>query len=91
MQALFAKFLPIEPLPAGFAIQLKERVLAEVAVMINADKTGMISSVEWLRILAQKSSFWFFTRLWLLTLIIGSMLWLVAAFVAKLFGLAPED
>jgi hypothetical protein len=35
MQTLFAQYLPVEPLPPAFAAQLKERVLAEVALVIK--------------------------------------------------------
>lgn len=91
MQALFAKLLPIEPLPADFAILLKERVLAEVAIVIKADKTRMISSTAWLRTLARRSSLWLFTRFWLLMLAIGVAFWLVTAFVAKFFNFEPDD
>jgi hypothetical protein len=91
MQALFTKFLPIVPLPADFAIQLKERVLAEVAIVIKPDKTRMILSAGWVRALAQKSSLWLFARLWLLALITGITLWLVTAFLTTLFELSSDD
>ncbi|CAN5522300.1 hypothetical protein BH10CHL1_BH10CHL1_04500 [soil metagenome] len=91
MQALFTKFLPIEPLPADFAIHLKERVLAEVAIVIKADKTRVISLTAWLQTWAKRSSRWLFTHFWLLVLATGVALWLVTAFVIKIFDLASDD
>ncbi len=49
LQTLFAQYLPVEPLPPAFAAQLKERVLAEVALVIKPARTSIRGPVIFLR------------------------------------------
>ncbi len=45
LQTLFAQYLPVEPLPPVFAAQLKERVLAEVSLVIKPARTSISGPV----------------------------------------------
>lgn len=46
LQTLFAQYLPVEPLPPAFAAQLKERVLAEVALVIKPARSSISGPVS---------------------------------------------
>ena len=69
MQALFIKYFPLEPLPADFAAQLKERVLAEVTLVIKPAKGDTQFLPPGLTPLRRKLSRWFFRRFCLFMLI----------------------
>jgi hypothetical protein len=90
MQALFAKYLPIEPLPAHFAMQLKECVLAEVAIAIKPHTTRTTLLAYRLWRLNQQSWHWLITRLWLLVLAILLALWWATTFLLARFDSAQD-
>jgi len=69
MQALFAKYFPIEPLPADFATQLKERVLQEVALVIKPTKEEIILPPRWLHAVKPRFLRTFLYRAFMLLLI----------------------
>jgi hypothetical protein len=81
MQSLFIKYFPLEPLPADFAIRLKERVLTEVTLVIKPVITkpggGEMQFLPLgLKPLRRKLSRWFARRFFLFMLMNMIMLWL---------------
>jgi hypothetical protein len=76
MQALFAHYFPIEPLPTAFAMQLRERVLAEVAVVIKPTRAKTPLVAKWLWTRHKGAMKWLIMRLWLLVLTTLFALWL---------------
>ena len=85
MQSLFIKYFPLEPLPAAFAMQLKERVLTEVTLVIKPVIIKPIGEemqflIPGLRPLRRKLSRWFSRRFFLFVFMSILVLWLAIFF-----------
>lgn len=89
MQALFAQYFPLEPLPADFANQLKERVLLEVTLVMAPTKEEFQGLPRWVRSIKPKFLRAFLYRLFML-LLIGTLLSVLGIFFYDSF-LGPDQ
>ncbi|MFN8486990.1 MAG: hypothetical protein U0350_05310 [Caldilineaceae bacterium] len=90
MQALFAKYFPIEPLPADFATQLKARVLQEVALVIKPTQEEIQLLPRWLNAVKPRFLRTFLHRA-LMLMLVSTLLLVLGAFFYDAFLDADQD